>query len=78
MRALARAPGSREVRWVHLLGGAVEVGVVAASEPWRSAEGLEERVRELEERVAALEARLGSSGELFEMRICDCGTFFGN
>lgn len=60
VRALARAPGSREVRWVHLLGGPVETGVPAQGSG-EASEGLEERVRVLEERVAALEARLGGS-----------------
>jgi uncharacterized protein YceH (UPF0502 family) len=56
---LPRAPGSREARWMHLLGdpAAVQAAHLAPA-PSRNAE-LEERVRVLEERLNALEARLG-------------------
>ena len=53
--ALARAPGSREVRWVHLLG---DVAATAAPRMTEIQGTLETRVRELEERVARLEAKL--------------------
>jgi uncharacterized protein YceH (UPF0502 family) len=55
---LAKAPGSREARWMHLLGdpkSRPEPGVLSQPEQ----ESLEERVRMLEERISALEARLG-------------------
>ena len=57
---LARAPGSREARWMHLLGDASTVqsqaSVAQTNVAWSSP--LEERVRILEERLAALEDRL--------------------
>ena len=65
---MARQAGAREARWVHLLSGAVDAGVVwrcgdprLRSETWgtRSLAGrvaaLEEVVRGLEERLGALE-----------------------
>ncbi len=56
--ALPRAPGSREVRWMHLLGAP---GTRPASPPPQMTEpkqtALEERVRILEERLNQLEAR---------------------
>ena len=57
---LERAPGQREERYVHLLGGPVEM--LAAAAPWQppssSDTDLEGRVRALEEEVAALRARI--------------------
>ncbi len=61
---MARQPGAREARWVHLLSGPVDAGVVAEASPVDSGAGssmaqrlaaLEETVRGLEERLAALE-----------------------
>ena len=55
---LPRAPGSREVRWMHLLGAPGTRPAQAApqhAEPEQAA--LEERVRLLEERLSQLEAR---------------------
>lgn len=49
---LPRAPGSRENRWMHLLGGAVSDAVASDSEELRSTG----KFAELSERVAALEA----------------------
>jgi uncharacterized protein YceH (UPF0502 family) len=64
---LARQPGARESRWMHLLRGGVENGAARdekALEPAASegalqdrVEALERLVKELEERVQALEAR---------------------
>jgi len=60
--ALPRAPGSREVRWTHLLGD--PSAHPAQSTPHEPELGsLEDRVRILEERLAALEARLGAKAE---------------
>jgi uncharacterized protein YceH (UPF0502 family) len=56
---LPKAPGSREARWMHLLGDAAAPAQSAAAPTGR--ESMEERVRMLEERVAALEARLAES-----------------
>jgi len=59
---LPKAPGSREARWMHLLGDAAPPShqpVIRESD--RSS--LEERVRLLEERLAALEAKLGTVPE---------------
>jgi len=64
---MARQPGAREARWMHLLSGVVEAGGVAAPETQASearpgalglaarVEALEEMVRGLEERVKLLE-----------------------
>jgi len=62
---MARQAGAREARWVHLLSGAVDAGVVAEPETRGRESGggalaervaaLEEVVRGLEERLAALE-----------------------
>jgi uncharacterized protein YceH (UPF0502 family) len=58
--ALPRAPGSREVRWMHLLGDPAAQVAQAAPVQSRNSD-LEERVRVLEERMNALEARLGEN-----------------
>jgi uncharacterized protein YceH (UPF0502 family) len=64
---MARLPGAREARWVHLLSGAVDAGVLGGAEtPVSEARqgaadlmgrvaALEEVVRGLEERMAVLE-----------------------
>ena len=60
--ALPRAPGSREVRWMHLLGAPGSRPVPApqqTAEPGQPA--LEERVRLLEERLNQLEAKFAES-----------------
>jgi uncharacterized protein YceH (UPF0502 family) len=57
VRVLPRAPGSREARWVHLLGDPAAIPVQSAPAP-TDRTSLEERIRMLEERVSALEARL--------------------
>ncbi len=58
--ALPRAPGSREVRWTHLLGapGAKPAHAAPLGAEPAGQEALEERVRLLEERLSQLEARL--------------------
>ena len=58
---LPRVPGSREARWMHLLGDRVEQPVVnsnAAAIPPSEAEALRSTVESLEARMAALELRL--------------------
>lgn len=58
---LARQPGARESRWMHLLAGPVDLGAELASVPTaRQANGLEERVRELESLVNSLEQRIAA------------------
>jgi len=69
---MARQPGSREARWMHLLSGVVETGLVAAvearvRESGPGAPGLVARVEVLEEMVRVLEERL----KVLE----DCGAF---
>jgi uncharacterized protein YceH (UPF0502 family) len=64
---LPRAPGSREARWMHLLGNPADVAAQQAIPQRESGSSLEQRVRQLEETVSRLEARLdalnsGSSG----------------
>ena len=56
---LPTAPGSREARWIHLLGDPAAASQTGSAPEGR--ESLEERVRMLEERVIALEAKLASS-----------------
>ena len=53
---LARAPGSREARWAHLLGGAPTEAPMGA--PAKPPESLEGRVARLENEVAELRAAL--------------------
>ncbi|RWL99124.1 MAG: DUF480 domain-containing protein [Mesorhizobium sp.] len=62
VQLLERAPGQREERYVHLLGGPVEM--MAAAAPWQSASDtdLETRVRALEEEVASLRAKIETLG----------------
>src|SRR5690606_36460505 len=60
---LPRLSGQKETRWMHLLGGDVDVEALAATVPVPGparapTAGLEARVAELEDRVAALEALL--------------------
>ena len=64
VQLMARQPGAREARWVHLLCGAVsEVAMAAAQAPAEGGGGglaqrvaaLEELVRELEERLRVVE-----------------------
>jgi uncharacterized protein YceH (UPF0502 family) len=59
--ALPRVPGSREVRWQHLLGDGVPVVV----EVGPAATGLQEQVERLRQRVDRLEAMLRAAG-IFE------------
>jgi uncharacterized protein YceH (UPF0502 family) len=54
---LPKAPGSREARWMHLLGDATAPAPQSSSRDM-DRDGLEERVRLLEERVSRLEAKL--------------------
>ena len=66
---LAKQPGSREHRWVHLLCG--EAAMPAVMEEARQADSatraeLEERVAQLEQKVAALQAAIS--------QIVDCST----
>jgi hypothetical protein len=56
---LARQPGARESRWMHLLAGPVDTGADLAPVPTaRQANGLEERIRDLENLVNSLEQRI--------------------
>lgn len=55
---LPRQSGQKETRWMHLLGGEVDVDALAAGSPAPPAAGLEARLAALEDRVAALEAIL--------------------
>jgi len=57
---LPRAPGSREARWIHLLGDPSARPVAPTHTPVEHG-SLEERVRILEERLAVLEARFETS-----------------
>jgi uncharacterized protein YceH (UPF0502 family) len=56
---LAKAPGSREARWMHLLGDARAPAAQPSYSPLVP-DSLEARVRLLEERVSQLEAKLAS------------------
>jgi uncharacterized protein len=58
---LPRQSGQKETRWMHLLGGEVDVDALASALPSAAPAaraGLEARVAELEDRVAALEELL--------------------
>lgn len=57
---LARQPGARESRWVHLLAGPVELSAVAPSTAGRQASPLEERVAELERQVQELQEQVAA------------------
>lgn len=64
---LPRAPGQKEARWAHLLGGEPEAGAPAPAPPSGTSRSLEHdvavlrrEVAELAGRVASLEARLGN------------------
>lgn len=56
---LPRRTGQKETRWMHLLGGDVDVDAPVEAAP-AGAAGKTDRVAELEERVAVLEDRLRS------------------
>jgi uncharacterized protein len=59
---LPRAPGQRDARYAHLLGGPVAADIAAEAPPaGLPPAGLGERVAALEARVAALEALLAAS-----------------
>jgi len=74
---MARQAGAREARWVHLLSGAVDAGMVGGAETQVSearhgapdlvgrVEALEEVVRGLEERLRAIESGDGASRESY-------------
>ena len=51
---LPRAPGAREPRWAHLLGGPVDVSLLAPAGAPVASDGLSERVQALENEVAQL------------------------
>jgi len=55
---LPKAPGSREARWMHLLGDPAAQPAQAAP-MHHGQDSLEDRVLALEERLAALESRMG-------------------
>jgi uncharacterized protein len=61
---LPRQSGQKETRWMHLLGGEIDVDALAAAPTATTTSatsaraGLEARVAELEDRVAALEELL--------------------
>jgi uncharacterized protein YceH (UPF0502 family) len=57
---LRRAPGARESRWTHLLGGPPAPQTSAESPLGAAAAGAPDRVAALEARVAELEARLAA------------------
>lgn len=68
---LPRQSGQKETRWMHLLGGDVDVEALVAATPMPSPSatpraGLEGRVAELEDRVASLEAILADLGAMPE------------
>ena len=66
---LPRQSGQKETRWMHLLGGEVDVEALTAASPAPAAApraGLEARVSDLEDRVASLEAILADLGAMPE------------
>lgn len=67
---LPRQPGQKDIRYMHLLGGAIDVesfaAEVAASAGGGAVAARPDRVGPLEERVAALEAQVASLSALVE------------
>ena len=62
--SLPRAPGAREVRWMHLLSGPAappDASAGAAATPTPPRDGLLQRIETLEARVQSLEARLAEA-----------------
>jgi hypothetical protein len=60
---LPRQPGQKEVRWMHLLGGEVDVEDLArAPAPTERSADLSERVADLEARVSWLESVIADFG----------------
>ena len=57
---LPRQPGAREVRWVHLLSGAVSEATSAPPREEAPNTGLVQRVEELEKLIRSLEQRLAA------------------
>jgi uncharacterized protein YceH (UPF0502 family) len=64
VRQLAREPGQKESRWIHLLGEGAESAAArpAAIGAFAPGSELEQRITELEERVARLETKLAERG----------------
>lgn len=60
---LPRAPGAREQRWAHLLGGPVDMSIPADAPPRPAAAVPEERLQALEARVDELERLLRNLSE---------------
>jgi uncharacterized protein len=60
VRQLAREPGQKESRWIHLLGDPAEMPVAAAPAAVAGRDELVERVAALEERLARIESKLGT------------------
>lgn len=60
---LPRAPGAREQRWAHLLGGPVDMSIPAEAPPRPAAAVPEERLQALEARVDELERLLQNLSE---------------
>lgn len=60
---LPRAPGAREQRWAHLLGGPVDMSIPAEAPPRPAAAVPEERLQALEARVDELERLLRNLSE---------------
>lgn len=65
---LPRQPGQKDIRYAHLLGGAVDVDALAAEMAATSAlaAARPDRVGPLEERVAALEAQVAALTDIVE------------
>ena len=74
---MARLPGSREARWMHLLSGVVEAGsFAAASEMQILRDAQDDKSLELVARVEMLEEMVRSLEERLKV-LEDCGVFTG-
>ena len=74
---MARVPGSREARWMHLLSGVVEAGsFAAASEKQILRDAQDDKSLELVARVEMLEEIVRSLEERLKV-LEDCGVFTG-